>query len=56
MKRFIHNYGYLSTNFELFSNIFNFLLKFCKTRTEYIDAMKRDWINSFPPTEKVKTP
>ena len=33
---------FLSIQFELFSNNFNFLLKFCKARTEYIDAMKRD--------------
>jgi hypothetical protein len=33
---------FLSIQIELFSNNFNFLLKFCKARTEYIDAMKRD--------------
>ncbi len=35
-------YEFLSTKFELFSNNFIFLLKFCEVRTEYIDAMKRD--------------
>jgi len=42
MSLVIHINELLSTQFEVFSNIFNFLLKFCKARTEYIDAMKRD--------------
>ena len=33
---------FLSSQNELFSNNFICLLKFCKARTEYIDAMKRD--------------
>ena len=33
---------YLSIQLKLFLNNFNFLLKFCKAHTEYIDAMKRD--------------